>query len=378
MDSFPSRRAGTELQILETIARLDRSRFSPHLGCVGGPDHDPSVDVGCPVVSFSVSKLCSLRTLRGFSTFARYCRLHRIDVVQTVFRDANLIGTLWARYARIPVVVATRRNVGYWHTPLDRVVLRYLRRLTSHYVTNSEAAARACGRSEGVRPERVSVIPNGVEVRGFDVARVEAARSLRAQWGFPADALVIGAVGSLREVKDHASFVRVAELLHRERQDVRFVVVGEGPQRGDLERQIAQSGLEGVFVLPGESRDVARVLSALDVGVLCSQSESLSNALLEYMAAGLPVLASRVGGAEEVVHDGVDGILYDASDDAAFAAGLRRLCGDERLRRDLGASARQVATSRYGWPNVMQRTEALYERLLSESRRPPSALRRPR
>lgn len=369
MDVFPQWRGGTERQTLEFLRRMDRRRFRPHLGCLRSVTPALAATSPCPVVGFDLPRLRSPRLLKAFAGFVRYCRRHQIRVVHTFNPDSNFIGTLWARLAGLPVVVSSRRNIGWWQTPGDVARLRFLRRFTTHYLANSTAAAAVCRGSERVAARLISVIPNGVDAAEYRRRDPEGARSLKQSWGFPPDAFVVGAVGNLREVKNHSFFIRAAQRLHQQRPQTRFVVVGEGPLRAQLEREIEAAGLSQKFVLAGTTPDVPQTLAAFDVAVLCSHSESLSNAILEYMAAGLPVVASRVGGITDALKDGVTGLLYPVDDMPLFLAALHRLCDDEDLRRRLGDAASAHVEEHFTWSAVMDRTESLYESLDGMGRR---------
>jgi glycosyltransferase involved in cell wall biosynthesis len=166
--------------------------------------------------------------------------------------------------------------------------------------------------------------------------------------------------------KNHSAFLRVAAKLARKHPNAEFVLVGDGPLRSELEREATALGLNERVTFLGERQDIPAVLASLDVNVLTSISESLSNVIMESMAAGVPVVAASVGGNPELVADGETGFLASSGDDDGFALAIGRLLQNAELRSALGAKARSEARSRFTLKSVCQRYEELYWSALME------------
>jgi glycosyltransferase involved in cell wall biosynthesis len=349
--------AGTESQLLALIRRLDRRRVQPYLCLLRGESAasralEPD---DCPVLRLGVSSLLRPRTLLALRRFVGWLRDERIEVVQTYFPDSTYFGIPAAWLAGVPHRVRTRNNVGHWLTPVHRLLGRMLNGLTSVTVANCGAARLALLRSERPRPDSVIVLENGV-----DHDRFLAIPPLPELFSRPRH---IGAVANLRAVKGLDVLIGAATRLAPVHPDVTFTVAGEGEERTTLERRIEEVGLSGRFTLPGATGDVPGFLGTLDVAVLPSRAEGMSNAVLEYMAAGRAIVASTVGATPELIEDGVHGLLVAPDDEVALASALDRLLGDPALACRLGEAARRRARQRYSREAMVRRFEDFFVHL---------------
>jgi glycosyltransferase involved in cell wall biosynthesis len=216
----------------------------------------------------------------------------------------------------------------------------------------------------GFPPERVRTIHNGVELARFTgrPSRADA----RAALGLPSDAPVVGTLGRLVAVKDHATLLDAAARLSREGLNPFVIIAGDGPLRRDTEERAVALGIAPRIRLLGHRKDVETVLAALDVFVLSSRSEGLNNTILEAMAAGLPVVATRVGGADEMVIDGVTGLLVSPGSDEALAAALRRLLANAGQAAAMGRAGRARVERDFDLVKTVQKYERLYRTLAHE------------
>jgi glycosyltransferase involved in cell wall biosynthesis len=213
----------------------------------------------------------------------------------------------------------------------------------------------------GVPEERFEVIPNGVDVTRM--ARADRSSARRAL-GAPDGALVVGSVGRLVPVKNYALLLRAfGRLAASTPGPVRLVLLGDGPERATLERAAAASGIASLVQLPGHRDDVPELLVGLDVFVLPSLNEGMSNTLLEAMAAGVPVVASDVGGNREIVEDDRSGMLFPSGEEAALLERLRRLAGDPGSRARLGKAGQERVMRDFSMGAMIRSYEALYERM---------------
>jgi glycosyltransferase involved in cell wall biosynthesis len=310
----------------------------------------------CPVLRLGVRSLARPSTVRQALRFACFLRRHRIEVVQAFFPDSCYFGLASAWWAGVPHRLRTRNNVGHWLTPQHRWLGRLLNRITTGSVTNCQAAAAALLAAEGPPPESVVVLGNGVDLDRF-------AAVPRLTMPPPGAPVRVGAVANLRPVKGLGVLVEAAALLSRDHPGITFEVVGEGNLRPSLEALIAGRGLAARFLLPGPVSDVPGFLAGIHVAVLCSHAEGMSNALLEYMAAGRAVVATAVGAAPELIADGRDGLLVPPGDTAALAAAIDRLVRKPGLAVRLAQAARARARQEYSREAMVQRFEEFYGRL---------------
>jgi glycosyltransferase involved in cell wall biosynthesis len=355
--------AGTESQLLALIHHLDRRYVWPYLCLLRGdnPLSQALEPDDCPILRLGVGSLSHPRMLGSMWRFVRFIRRERIDVVQTYFTDSSYFGILAAWLARAPHRIRTRNNVGHWLTPLHRRLGRCLNAFATQLITNCEAARQALLAAEHPRSEKVLVLENGVDLERFhDIAPL---------MNRPASAKAhVGVVANLRPVKGLDVFVRAAAKVHVRHPRAVFTVAGEGELRTKLEEQAAAEGLEDHFSLPGSVADVPGFLGGLDVAVLCSHAEGMSNALLEYMAAGRAVVATTVGAAPVLIEDGVHGLLAPPGDAQKLADGIERLLDDRELAQRLGAAARRRVWEQYGREAMIRRFEEFYLSLVPRFR----------
>ena len=355
--------AGTETQLLALLRRLDRKRVSPYLCLLRGdrPASQALEPADCPVWRLGVGSLLRVATVMHAIRFIRFLRHERIDVVQAYFPDSSYFGLPAAWVAGVPHRLRTRNNLGHALTPLHRRLGRLLNAVATGTVANCGAARDALLAAEGPRPESVTVLENGV-----DHSRFLAVQALPAGGcGAPPR---VGAVANLRAVKGLDILLAAATRVAREHPGVVFQVAGEGEMRLSLEQSARDRGLEKQFQLLGAVADIPDFLSGLDVAVLCSRAEGMSNALLEYMAAGRAVVATAVGAAPDLIEDGVHGLLVPPGDPGRLAEAINRLLRQPGLARRLGEAARRRACDRYSREAMVARFTDFYEGLGARNR----------
>jgi L-malate glycosyltransferase len=351
--------AGTETQLLALVRHLDRSRVMPHLALLRGDGEASRAlePVDCPVLRLGAGSLRSPKTALCALRFMQFLWRERIDVVQVYFPDSSYFGVPAAFLAGVRHRLRTRNNIGHWMTLGHRVLGRALNCLTTATVANCDAAKRALLADEKTAEGRVHVLENGVDLDRF--LAIPAPNASPPRW--------VGAVANLRPVKGLDVLVEAAALLRDEFPEVGFCVAGEGDERGRLERLIRERHLDGRFHLVGAENDVPGFLAKLDVAVLPSRAEGMSNAVLEYMAAARPIVASAVGAMPDVLHDGVHGLLTPPGDPVALAERITCYLRDPSLARRLGSAARQRANEHYSRHAMVRRFEAFYTRLVSRA-----------
>ena len=363
---------GTELNAVRTAERLDRDRFDLSVVCFRdeGPLKARYEAAGIPVRLLSLRSLHDVHAIRSGLAFRRFLRDERVDIVHSHDMYSNPFVTPWARAARRPVAIASRR---WWQT-LPSAKLRMANALAfrmAHCVlANSPAVAESVERVEGIPRKRVAVVSNFVDDGAFNPIDPEWAAALRAEWGGgagDAGALVIGCVARLVPVKNQALLLDAVAGLRQKGVMVRVVLIGGGPLRSALEQRARDLGIATVVHFTGERLEPINFHQLFDVSVLCSQSEGFPNSIVEAMAAGRPVVATRIGGNVDAVRDGETGFLVPVGNTVALADALERLARDPALRARQGAAARMIARTEYHRSSVIPTLEALYERLLGEA-----------
>jgi glycosyltransferase involved in cell wall biosynthesis len=354
--------AGIELQLLLLIKRLDRSKVDPSLCLLDGRDEltrslEPK---DCPVIRLGVRHLMRPSSIPPAYRLARFFRRENIDLVHPLFPDSLYFGTVVAKMAGVPCVAGFQVSLGYWMTRRDRWFGTWINKLVDATVANCDACRRAVVADWRVPSESVTIIPNGVDLSRFALSKEKSlsnnGHAVRR----------VGIVANLRPIKNIELFVRAAARLVKADPNAYFEIAGEGDSRGSLQAQIDGLGLGGRVKLHGSVADVPAFLHSLDIAVLCSLSEGSPNAIMEYMAAGLPTVATDVGGNAELVEHEVTGLVVPSNDEEKLAEAIDRLLRDPGLAAQYGDRARERAFAEYGVEAQVRRYEDFYCRTFAQ------------
>lgn len=363
---------GTERQVINIGKGLDPERFDLKLACchrVG------ELLAECDAQSWSIEEY-KIRRLYGYTTlklqmeFGRSLRRQGIQILHTYSFYPNVFAIPAARLAGVPVIIGSVRDIGDIWTPWQHKVQKLCLRLADHVVMNAEAIKRDL-LQRGYRADRLTVIPNGIDFERFRSPHI--GETVRRELNIPLGVPVVGVLSRLTRIKGHEYFLQAAVLIAARVPHVRFLIVGDTKEkreyREELKRLVIRLGLQDRVVFTGFRLDIPELLAALSVSVLPSLGlEGLSNSLLESMAAGLPVVATRVGGNPEIVEDGVTGLLVPPADAEALAGAICRLLEDRALARNLGQAGRRLVFTRYTIQQAVATTERLYNDLLLRAR----------
>ena len=305
-------------------------------------------------------------------------RRHRVDVLHGHLFGSSVRAALLSR-------ITGTRSVGTLHGMFDLAsaerhrALKFgiLRSGLDRLVFVSDSLRRAFQPVLPFRPDRMRVIPNGLDAKRFSVPRDPA---FRASLGIGQDEFVVGSVGNLNAAKGFDVLLRAAALLKKRASGYRFVVVGDtqGRQTAELTALTAQLGLSSDVIFTGFRSDIPRVLASFDAYALTSRSEGFSISVAEAMASSLPVVATRCGGPEEIVTDGESGILVENGSSEAVAEAIAWLRNEAKAARALGQAARKVVQARFDVTAQVRAYEQLYEETLSRRRSESRALHRSR
>jgi glycosyltransferase involved in cell wall biosynthesis len=294
-----------------------------------------------------------LANIRAFVRLVAFLREERPQVLQAFLYKAYVLAAPAARLARVPVLLAGRRSLGFYKKgnrpalALERIATRW----TDFLVANASAIAEEVRRDEGVPTAKICVIPNGMRPDEFKAAEPAAVAT-----SLP----VVLCVANLAVYKGHRFLLEACAALRRTGNPCTLVLIGDGPERPGLQRMAERLDLDVRFL--GARTDVAGYLARADAVVLPSLTEGSSNAVAEAMAAGRPVVATAVGGTPELLEG--RGILVPPADAAALAEGLQQVLGDRDAAVALGQTAREWATANLAADVMVDRYVALYRQLL--------------
>jgi sugar transferase (PEP-CTERM/EpsH1 system associated) len=356
---------GAQKALARLLPRLDRSRFDPSVACLyngDGPVADEIRALGIRVTDLGMTAKWRWDALWRLY---RLLRRERPALLHTWMFHANIPGRVVGRLAGVPIILTSRRNVNIGGGQRE-----LLSRLTSGMddlvIAVCELARQAEIERAGVSPEKVVTVYNGLDAAEFAGVDQERAALVRQGLAIPRGTPVVAAVGRLHPQKDFPTLLRAMARVHEAVPGARLLVVGDGMLRGDLEAQARSLELSSSVVFTGQRADVPELLNAVDLFALSSLWEGLPNVVLEAMAAGLPVVGTRVGGVPEVVVDGVTGILVPPRDPEALASGIAQLLSDSELSQRMGDAGRARVVEQYSVERMVRETEVLYEGLLAK------------
>ncbi len=349
------------------IARLrgHPAGFRPVVACLNkaGPNLAQVAKLGLSVEEFGLKgKLAQLNTGHQIFKLAAFLEREGVKLIHANDFYANLLAVPAARLVGARVI-CSRFDLGHWYTRAHHLVEAVACKTADAVYVNAEAVRALCVDEEGVPAERVCVVRNGIDLPAFDAAAKGELSS-----AIPLGRPTVVVVGNLHPVKGHLDLIEAVERVRHAVPEVLVLCAGEGPMRATLEQQIAERGLRENLMLLGHRFDVPALLARSNVACLASHAEGLSNALMEAMAASLPVVATAVGGNVELVRDGgpeACGHLVAAHKPEQLAERLVDLLRDPVRARALGAAGRRRVEAELTLPAMRQKTGELYRRVLA-------------
>ena len=367
IDSF--RQGGSESQALSLYLEMKSSgRFDVELSCL---DRSGPLLMKLPpdererVPEFKLNSFHDANMALQLYRFARKLRDLKVDVLHTHDFYTNIFGAAGAALAGVPIRIASRREEPK-RARIKRFAERLAYKMSTAVIANCDLIREGLI-GEGVPARKVIPVYNSVAVGLFD--QMGEQHTTQAAGG-----RVVTLVANLRPVKDHATFLRAVRRVIEGSGDATFVLAGEGELESSLRDLACRLGIERHVRLIGRCDDVPSLLQRSDICVLSSISEGFSNAVLEYMAAGKPVVSTKAGGTAEAVIDGYNGFLVDPGDDVEMAERIVMLLDHPGLAVEMGERGRRLAAEKFSRRRQLETIEQLYERLLAH--RPATTVER--
>lgn len=364
--------AGTQTNLLEIIRLLDRTRFTPYLVALseGGELANEFERAGCPPVILNVKMAYGISGWRAVRYLMDLIRSEKIDLIQTHFLKAELLGLTAAKITGLQTIYTTRRDEGFWRSARQLSINRMLNPHFAGILVNSEAVRRAVMRDEQVSPEKIHLIYNGIDTSKF-FASNEIRKNIRKKFGFADSDIIVGVIANMRHVvKGHSYLIEAAPQVLRHRPDTKFLLIGEGDLKPSLEDLARKLEVRHAVLFAGSRRDTNALINAFDIACLPSLSEGFSNSLVEYMAVRKPVVATAVGGNPESCTNETAGLLVPASNSDALAAAILRLAENEPLRRSMGENGRQEVMNRFTVEKMAGEYMEFYETAVAKTQVP--------
>jgi L-malate glycosyltransferase len=358
---------GTETQAVELARRLDPQRYQVTIGCLRREGPLLERLKGAPVEIVEVKMgggMDSPSGLLRIVKLARFLRKQRFQILHAHDLWSNMIGMPAAMLARTPVTITSQRDLSHaeWYGTYRRRVLRFLQRRSSIVLTNAKAIRHGLIEHDHLPPDKVCVVYNGVDLDRF---RVPAERE-KLFPGSAGNKLIVLVGNMITDVKGQPVLISAAPEIVKARPKTQFVLVGEGSKRSEFEQKVKDLGLAENFLFLGRRSDVPAILACCDIAVLPSLAEGLPNAVLEYLAAGLPVVATALGGNLEIIQDGATGLLVPPQDSQALAAALIRLLNDDLFAARVAGAGRAYVQENFSFERLVADVEQLYSKLLNQ------------
>jgi L-malate glycosyltransferase len=361
-------RAGTENQVSQLLPLLS-GHFDTELICLRPhPWLLEQQDVlRSRVKFFDIPDFHSPGSLRNWLGLVRHIRASRPCIVHTFFPVSNILGVLAGQVGGARAIVGSRRDFGEWMSRRYLMATRFANRFLDGIVTNSRQVALLTQRAEGFPQSKLHVIANAIDVDGLKVPPADLA--LKRELGIPQSDAVVILVANYRPMKRHQTLVRAARHVLERNPAVSFLMIGDDFQPGEpkktaLRALAAELGVQHKLFFARADGDIERYLSIASIGANTSQGEGISNAIMEYMLAGLPVVAADSGGNPDLVIDGVTGLLFPLDDAHGLANGILRLLSDRAMAERLTQHARQTVASQSRRDNVVRAFVDYYQSLV--------------
>jgi glycosyltransferase involved in cell wall biosynthesis len=356
---------GAQTMLLQVLRHLNYDRFAPTVACFYGGDSPLARDIrllGVPVIDLGMR---AKWRLDGFWRLYRALRRERPFIIHASLFHANIPARLLGRLAGVPVIITWRQNIsigGQWRERINR----WTAPLDDHVTAVCQLARQAEIEGTAVPPHKISLVYNCIDPAPFAVDKAAKRTKIRQEFNIPATAPLIGMVGRLHPQKGVQHLLDALLRIREQLPKTRLLIAGEGELRGELQAQAQELGLSASVVFTGARSDVPDILAAIDLFVLPSLWEGLPLAVLEAMAAELPVVATAVGGVPELVVDGETGRLVVPGDATALAQAIVSTLAHPAQAATMGAAGRARVVSEFGAESITRQVESLYTRLAAQ------------
>jgi len=357
---------GAEKNLVQIISRLDPAKYKPIVCCFkSGKVSEDLKNKGFDIIDFKLKRIYDLSALVRAIKLIKMIRKNEIKIIVTWFECSDFWGSIVGKIAGVPVLISMRRDMGFSLKKRHILVYRIINRFFDKIIAVSNSVKDIIVKEQKVNPDKILTIYNGVDInQNSEFNRNEIKKSLALDLDKP----IVTILANLTPVKCHKVFLNAAAEIIKKSKSVQFLLVGES--KNGYEKELSQFaenlGIKNNVIFSGFRSYVKEILSISDVSVLSSSSEGLSNAILEYMAAGNPVVATDVGGNRELVIDGITGFLVPAHNPDALAGAIFKLLNNQTLSKEMGIRGRE-RVERFFAKNVMiKNIDSLFEKLLSE------------
>ncbi|HHT9110000.1 MAG TPA: glycosyltransferase family 4 protein [Candidatus Brocadiaceae bacterium] len=344
---------GGEQQLLYLVKGLkERGQDSSVVCQPGSPLEDVVKKAGIDAIPIKMSGEIDLLAAWKISRLLRH---NKYDIMHAHTSHAHFIGLLSRLFGKVKAMVVSRRvdfpiKSRFKYNAFD-----------VRYIAVSEAIKKVMI-DGGVASEKISVVRSCIDLRKFDTAVIS---DVRAEFGIKKDAILVGNIAHMADHKGQIYLVRTADIVRKKYPDVRFIIVGDGELRNNLESEAQKLGLNKSLIFTGFRKDVVNFLAAIDIFAFPSHLEGLGTSLLDAMAMRKPIVSTTAGGIPEVVENGVHGILVPPKDPESFADAITRLIENPEVRLRYGITGRELVEEKFTIDKLVEGTLSIYKKILS-------------
>ena len=365
-------RGGTERQVIEIVNRIDKNRFTPQILCLNmdGPlSNELKNGIKVEILNFKGLLFrdipVNLSPILRFFKFLKYESPH---IVHTFLYWPSIYGTFAAKLAGIPIIINSRRSLGVWKNgnPHYQWLENIVNLFADAIMVNSLAVKSDVIQNEKLNPAKVRLIYNGCDYQRIEKTKADEDEK-RKELGIKSNDVVLGMIANLYPNKGQKYLLYVLPGILKWSKDIKVLLVGKGSRICEL-KEIAKSlNIENYVTFAGEREDIFEILKVIDIGILCSvYREGFSNAIVEMMAAGIPVVATNIGGNREIIIDGQTGFLVPAKDSKALADALIWLLNNREKAREMGLKGRERVKDMFSMMRCIKELEELYLELVKK------------
>jgi L-malate glycosyltransferase len=355
---------GTEVQFINLVHALDRAQVEPEIVVLRGTEYTRNLQqYPVKITTLDIRKMFSLDALVKMLRFAGRIRREKVALVQIFFNDASILAPFFCALGGAKVI-ASRRDMGFWYTPFNLRCLRVSNLFVDRIIANSNAIKSNVHRQEKFPLEKISVIYNGVDSARFGNLPTGV---LRDQLGIKRGDPVVGMVANLDKIKRHPDLIHAFATVLGKFPDLKLVLAGQGPELAQLQELSRELQVADRVFFLGNVPNILPVIADLDIGVLCSESEGLSNAVIEYLGCGKPAICTDTGGNPELVTDGYNGYLVGVNRVGDLAARLEAILSDPELYAELSRNGKQSFHDKFDLGEMVSSHVEVYRTLLNQN-----------
>jgi len=358
---------GAEKHLVGLLRGLDQEKFDPAVCCISKEgDFIPLVEeMGVPILDLGIDRYYSLKALRRFFFLVRYIKAERFHIVHCFLFLANIFGALAAYLAGKPKIVISIRSMNLFFTARHIYTVRFIGRLADRITVVSHQVKNLVLKREKLNPHKISIIPNGVDLKSLE-GPVDKARK-REEIGIEKADPVLGCVANLHEKKGHRYLLQALAGVIPEYPGLVLLLAGDGEEKAAIRGQVKALNLNGHVKFLNHRHDVPELLEIMDVFILPSLEEGMSNALLEAMAIGKPAVVTDVGGNPEAAIHGETGLVIPVRDAEAMKQAILTLLRDKHQAAVMGKKGRERIKNYFSLKKLIDKNEAIYLDLMGRN-----------